>query len=168
MRKFLTIAHILIAAVILAQTPSRLGIALGYMTTPNSVVYRNTLNEASALDLWVDIPEFDVGDVSGWNVGFGAGYAMFPQKQTYMAFMVRPQVWMGYNSGGGNNYAQIGLGVAGAVVAYLDSLGVPNTDIYAGMSAGSVITVGKDFTYAHLLLSYRKPFGILLGVMRYF
>ncbi|GEM_PF-6205469 len=168
MRKTLIIVQIFIVTVLFAQTPSRLGIALGYMTTPNSVVYRNTLNEDSALDLWVDIPEFDVGDLSGWNVGFGAGYTMFPQKQTYMAFMVRPQVWVGYNSADGDNYAQIGLGVAGAVVAYLDSLGVPNTDVYAGMSAGSVITVGKDFTYAHLLLSYRKPFGILLGVMRYF
>ena len=167
MRKVLIILLAISGVVLFAQTPSRLGIALGYMTTPNSVVYRNTLNENSALDLWVDIPEFDVGDVSGWNVGFGAGYTMFTAKQTYMAFMVRPQVWVGYNSGGGD-YAQIGLGVAGAVVAYLDSLGVPNTDIYAGMSAGSVITVGKDFTYAHLLLSYRKPFGILLGVMRYF
>ncbi len=167
--EFLIITAVLsIASVLYGQAPSRLGVALGYMTTPNSIVYRNTFSENSALDLWLDIPEFDVGDITGWQVGFGAGYAMFISRQTYMAFMLRPQIWVGYHSSDAGDNVGIGLGVAGAVVAYLDSLGVSNTDVYAGVSAGSIINLGDNFSYAHLLLSYRKPFGVLIGVMKYF
>lgn len=152
---------------VLAQSPSRLGVALGYMTTPNSFVYRNTLSENSALDLWIDIPEGDVGDVSGWQAGAGAGYAMFLNKQEYVAIMLRPQIWLGYYGGTGD-YFKIAFGAAGAVTAYLDSLGIPNTDVYAGISLGSTITIGDNFTHAHLLLATQRPFGLLLGVMKYF
>ena len=145
----------------------RTGIALGYMTTPNSFVYRSTWSENSAIDIWLDLPEIYLGDNDGFQVGAGAGYAMFIDKQEYFCFMLRPQVDVAYISEI-TDYSQIGLGVAASAVAYLDSLGIPDVDIYAGISLGSVARFGNGAKTFDLILLKEKPFGILLGVMKYF
>ncbi|MCD6594401.1 hypothetical protein DRQ29_06795 [bacterium] len=147
--------------------PERTGIALGYMTTPNSIVYRSTWSENSAIDVWVDIPEISAGDFGGFRLGAGSGYAIFLDRQKYFCFMVRPQLSFAYISET-MNYFEIGAGVAGSAVAYLDSLGVPNTDVYAGISLGSVARFGDGTKTFDFILTKDRPFGILIGVMRYF
>ncbi|RKZ34918.1 hypothetical protein DRQ33_01120, partial [bacterium] len=152
---------------VIAQVPERSGIALGYMTTPNSIVYRNSWSENNAIDLWIDIPNILLGDMDGFEMGAGTGFAMFFNKQRHFCFMIRPQISLRYIANG-SSYSELGIGIAGSAVAYMDSLGVPNTDIYAGISLGSIARFNEDFNSFTLILTQERPFGILIGVMKYF
>jgi len=152
---------------VITPPPERSGIALGYMTTPNSIVYRTTWNETGAFDFWVDLPEIVVGDIELLELGAGFGYAMFFARNEHACFMFRPQLSVRYlyDSVGS---LELGIGAAGAVVAYLDSLGIPDTDIYAGISLGAVGQISNNISAFHLILTQRRPFGLVIGVMKYF
>ena len=163
----LLIILFLLVSVLFCEPPPRDGMALGYMTTPNSIVYRSPFSDERAADFWLDIPEFTIGEVGAFRIGCGAGYAMFLVRQDDFAFMLRPQVSFAYIEQGYHR-GEIALGVAGAVTAYLDHIGLEDVDVYAGISLGSTIELGEDFTAFHLILSRQEPFGILIGVMKYF
>lgn len=152
---------------VFAEPPEREGIAIGYMTTPNSVVYRSTWSESAAMDFWLDIPEASFGSEGGFSVGAGAGYATFPRRFENVSFMLRPQVSFRYTEARAKR-GKLCVGIAAAVVAHLENLGIPQTDLIAGISLGSYVVMGEDYTAFHLLLAKDEPFGILLGIMRYF
>lgn len=147
--------------------PPRDGVAAGYMTTPNSFVYRSPFSEKTALDFWLDMPEVSFGDYDGFRIGVGAGYAIFISRQDNFALMLRPQFSVAYIEDIYNG-AEIGMGITAAVVAYLDEIGIHNIDIYAGVSLGSVIELGEDYTRFNILLTRKGPFGLLIGFMYYF
>jgi len=149
------------------EPPQREGPAIGYMSTPNSFVYRSPFSSESAMDFWLDLPEVLIGTDGAMRFGGGLGYAMFLMRQDDFAFMVRPQMSFGYVE---ENYerGEIGIGATAAVTAYLDNLGMDDTDIYAGVSLGSVIEFGEDYTTLRLLLTRESPFGLVIGIMRYF
>lgn len=149
------------------EPPPRDGMALGYMTTPNSIVYRSPFSDERAVDFWLDIPEFTIGEEGGLRVGCGAGYAMFFARHDDFAFMLRPQISFAYVEHYYNR-GEIGIGITAAATAYLDHIGMNDVDIYAGISLGSVIEMGEDYTAFHLLLTQRDPFGLLIGAMYYF
>jgi len=150
-----------------SEPPLREGIALGYMTTPNSIVYRSTLSDESAGDFWLDLPEVSLGTESELRLGAGMGYAMFFSRHDDFALMFRPQVAFGYWEQTVKR-GEISLGAIGAVVAYLDNIGLYDTDIIVGASLGSVMEIGENYTTFHILLTRRSPFGIAAGVMYYF
>ncbi len=158
---------LLVTSLSFCEPPPRDGMALGYMTTPNSIVYRSAISNEKALDFWLDIPEFSLGNTGKLRLGGGIGYAIFLARQDDFAFMVRPQISFAYVE---DYYkrAEIAIGATGAVVAYLDHIGMENVDVYAGISLGSVVELGENYTEFHLILNRRTPFGIVLGVMRYF
>jgi hypothetical protein len=176
MNKIITLATISIIATAafcedtdeVATPPVREGFAIGYLTTPNSVVFRVSLSENTAGDFWVDVPDIDFGDFSSLTVGTGAGYAMFPIKNPDFALMVRPQASLRYYNSDAEDYGEIAFGATGTVVAYLDNIGLPNGDIYAGVSLGTTIEMRENSTVFRGLLSKRGPFGIVIGMMYYF
>ncbi len=151
----------------LAQYPVREGIAVGYLSTPNSFLYRMHFQENNFFDLWVDIPEVAIGKRDGVVLGFGAGYAMNMARQKHFCFMLRPQISFRYINLD-YSYSEFGLGVAGAVVAHMDSLGVPDVDVLAGISLGMLLSTGNKNTTFYMPLTHRSPFGLFIGVLKYF
>jgi len=167
MKKIVFLTILLVWTLLFAQPPERTGIGVGYMTTPNSLVYRMSWSEKTFFDIWLDIPEFYAGDNEGYEIGAGAGYAIYLMRQQHFCYMIRPQISLRYINSS-INYAELGLGIAGAVVAHLDSIGAPNTDVFAGISTGTVGQFGKNYTVFKMPLILDKPFGILVGVIKYF
>ncbi len=151
-----------------ADYPKREGIALGYMSTPNSLVYRMMWSENSAFDLWLDIPEMSFGDVKSTQAGGGFGYAMFLARGKHAGFMLRPQCTFRYVDDDIWSRTEVGMGAAASAVAFLDSTGLPNVDVYAGITLGAYASFGNNLSSFSLIAANRGPFGVFVGVMKYF
>ena len=150
-----------------SEPPPRDGIALGYFTTPNSIVYRSSMSDERAMDFWLDVPEVAFGDQGELRIGAGIGYAMFVSRHDDFAFLIRPQFSFAYVEDI-RKRGEIAVGATATAVAFLDHIGANNVDIYAGISLGSVAELGEDYTKFHILLTRKKPFGIVIGAMYYF
>lgn len=170
MRK-VTIVYLIIIVIGFAWSQTiikRTGIAIGYISAPSAFLFRTSVSGKSAWEMWVDLPKFYLGDNQGFLVGIGGGYAMFLTPKENTALYFRPGGGLRYRSQSNYSEGTLYFGAAIGLEVYLDSLGLNDWDVLASAFIGSSAIWGKDFSQLRFPLFNEDPFGICIGIIKYF
>lgn len=191
MNKLVLIAILTLAALALGaedvttETPSRLGPAVGVISTPLSAGYRLSMGGHYSFDIFAHVPEYVETDdgAAGFKFGALAGYNIPLRLEENLAFVIRPQLDVEFYSadieGDTVEYDHTEFSVRpGAflgVEVFMEEVGIENMNLAVGFTTGMDISsintetpAGEDSRVTYHFPVTGAPFGATVGIWWYF